>query len=95
MIRSHGSGGDEEPEYPDGPLVRIGAPCCLKHGVLRAASDDRKPFAQRLARMSSAGDQCHLAEVRLNRQGGTPHDRKRQVRVSPGAATVDQPGLRG
>src|ERR1700675_918503 len=45
--------------------------------------------------MSSFGNESHLAEVRFNRESRTFHDRERQVRVSSGAATIDQTGFRG
>src|SRR6267378_7028322 len=48
-----------------------------------------------MTRMSSFGEESHLAEVRFNRESRTFHDGERQVRVRPGAATIDQTGFRG
>src|SRR5258706_12633885 len=48
-----------------------------------------------MTRMSSFGEESHHAEVRFNRESRTFHDGERQVRVRPGAATIDQPGFRG
>src|ERR1700733_1352837 len=70
----HGGGRDKQSKYPDRALVRVATTRSRQHATFCSAADACKLFSQRLAGMSSAGDERHLAEVGFNRQRGTPQD---------------------
>src|SRR5258705_6485468 len=90
----HSGRRDQQTMNPDCPLMRIATTGCSEHCSLCIASNECKLFSERLAGMSSFGVGGHLAKVWFDSNRRTLHDRKREITMGSGAASIDKAWFR-
>src|SRR5258707_2543320 len=89
----HGGIGDDETKTPDCSFVRVAPFGCRINSSFCVSTDGAEGLAYSKVRLGFDGDSRHLAEVGLDREGRSPHEREREIRVRAWSAAVDQAGL--